>query len=57
MDGGNNMTNAEWSSFDIENFRETLREFEKTDEDIVELAVRYIQCEIDNGNLIMRRNK
>lgn len=48
------MTNAELSSFDIENFRETLREFENTDEDIVELAVRYIQCEIDSGNLVVR---
>ena len=44
-----------WSSFDINNFRETLREFEATDEDIVELAVRYIQCEIESGNLIIRR--
>jgi hypothetical protein len=45
---------TEWSSFDIDNFRETLREFENTDEDIVELAVRYIQCEIDSGNLIVK---
>lgn len=51
------MTNVEWSSFDIENFRETLREFKDTNEDIVELAVSYIQCEIDIGNLIVRRIK
>lgn len=42
-------------SFDINDFRETLREFETTDEDIVELAVRYIQCAIEDGNLIVRR--
>lgn len=41
-------------TFDINDFRETLREFETTDEDIVELAVRYIQCAIEDGNLIVR---
>lgn len=46
---------GEESNFDIDNFRETLREFETTDEDIVELAVRYIQCAIEKGNLIVRR--
>ena len=45
----------ECSSFDIDDFRETLREFETTDEDIVELAVRYIQCAIEDEKLIIRR--